>query len=83
MTAIERTAYPGFSRAPQLKELFNLYTPKTGRCGLCGNNCPWPKSEIRPDDPVEGFPKARLFSGSREDPWQHYQPHPRRDGTSR
>ena len=27
MTSIERTAYPGFSRAPQLKELIDLYTP--------------------------------------------------------
>jgi TnpA family transposase len=27
MTAIERTAYPSFARAPQLKELIDLYTP--------------------------------------------------------
>jgi hypothetical protein len=27
MTAIERTAYPGFARAPQVKELIDLYTP--------------------------------------------------------
>jgi hypothetical protein len=27
VTAIDRTAYPGFSRAPQLKELIDLYTP--------------------------------------------------------
>jgi len=27
MTAIDRTAYPGFSRAPQPKELIDLYTP--------------------------------------------------------
>ena len=26
VTAIERTAYPGFSRAPQPKELIDLYT---------------------------------------------------------
>lgn len=27
MTAIERTAYPTFARAPQPKELLTLYTP--------------------------------------------------------
>src|SRR6185437_3779782 len=27
MTSIDRTAYPGFSRAPQPKELIELYTP--------------------------------------------------------
>jgi hypothetical protein len=27
VTAIERTAYPGFPRAPQPKELIDLYTP--------------------------------------------------------
>jgi hypothetical protein len=28
MTAIERTAYPTFARAPQPKELLTLYTPE-------------------------------------------------------
>ena len=30
MTAIERTAYPRFTRAPSVKELREIYTPTPG-----------------------------------------------------
>jgi hypothetical protein len=30
MTAIERTAYPRFTRAPSVKELRDIYTPTPG-----------------------------------------------------
>lgn len=45
LTSIDRTAYPGFSRAPQLKELIELYSPTPADMGLCQHNRPWSQSE--------------------------------------
>ncbi len=46
MTAIERTAYPGFARAPQPKELIDLYTPTPADVAFVGTTARGPSQKF-------------------------------------
>lgn len=82
MTSIDRTAYPGFSRAPQPKELVELYTPTPSDVAFVSTTARGPNQKFALMILLKVCAKARLLSSPPADPRGHHQPYPRGDGVS-